>query len=108
MYGGNAYYLVVSKVYNDVRFVGAPPSSIGKFGADTDNWMWPRHTGDFSMFRVYADKDNNPAPYSPDNALQTYSTLKSPSKAFTNDFTMIVGYPAHKPFHDTVGACGAA
>jgi len=67
MYGGNAYYLVVSKVYNDVRFVGAPPSSIGKFGADTDNWMWPRHTGDFSMFRVYADKNNNPAPYSPDN-----------------------------------------
>ena len=66
-YNDNVYYLIVYKVYTDVRFVGAPPSSIGKFGADTDNWMWPRHTGDFSMFRVYADKDNNPADYSPEN-----------------------------------------
>ena len=66
-YNSNVYYLIVYKIYRDVRFVGAPPSSIGKFGADTDNWMWPRHTGDFSMFRVYADKDNNPALYSPDN-----------------------------------------
>ena len=95
MYGGNAYYLVVSKVYNDVRFVGAPPSSIGKFGADTDNWMWPRHTGDFSMFRVYADKDNNPAPYSPDNVpYRPKQHLKISLKGIQpNDFTMIIGYP---------------
>ena len=63
-YGGNTFYFIVYKVFRDVRFVGAPPSSIGKFGADTDNWMWPRHTGDFSVFRVYADKNNNPADYS--------------------------------------------
>ncbi|HOG40915.1 MAG TPA: S46 family peptidase [Bacteroidales bacterium] len=95
MYGGNAYYLVVSKVYNDVRFVGAPPSSIGKFGADTDNWMWPRHTGDFSMFRVYADKNNNPAPYSPDNVpYRPKQHLKISLKGIQpNDFTMIIGYP---------------
>ena len=66
-FGNNQYYLIVSKTYNDIRFVGAPPSSIGKFGGETDNWMWPRHTGDFSMFRIYADKDNNPAEYSKDN-----------------------------------------
>jgi len=95
MYGGNAYYLIVSKVYNDVRFVGAPPSSIGKFGADTDNWMWPRHTCDFSMFRVYADKDNNPAPYSPDNVpYRPKQHLKISLKGIKpNDFTMIIGYP---------------
>ena len=62
-YNDNVKYMIVYKTYRDIRFVGAPPSSIGKFGADTDNWMWPRHTGDFSMFRVYADKDNNPADY---------------------------------------------
>ena len=66
-YGANKYYLFVKTVYKDIRMVGAPPSSIGKFGADTDNWMWPRHTGDFSMFRIYADKDGNPAEYSADN-----------------------------------------
>ncbi len=95
MYGGNAYYLVVSKVYNDVRFVGAPPSSIGKFGADTDNWMWPRHTCDFAMFRVYADKDNNPASYSPDNVpYRPKQHLKISLKGIQpNDFTMIIGYP---------------
>ncbi len=95
MYGGNDYYLVVTKVFNDVRFVGAPPSSIGKFGADTDNWMWPRHTGDFALFRVYADADNNPAAYSPDNRPYT------PKKHLTisvkgveeGDFAMIIGYP---------------
>lgn len=94
-FGGNQYFLIVSKVYEDVRFVGAPPSSIGKFGADTDNWMWPRHTGDFSMFRVYADKDGNPAPYSKDN------TPLKPKKSLTisikgiqeGDFSMIIGYP---------------
>lgn len=59
-YGGNKYYLFVKTVYSDIRMVGAPPSSIGKFGADTDNWMWPRHTGDFSLFRIYADKNGKP------------------------------------------------
>ena len=66
-YNENVFYLIVSKIYRDVRFVGAPPAASGKFGGDTDNWMWPRHTCDFSMFRVYADADNEPADYSPDN-----------------------------------------
>lgn len=94
-YNNNVYYLIVYKVYTDVRFVGAPPSSIGKFGADTDNWMWPRHTGDFSMFRVYADKDNNPAGYSPENVpLQAKNHLKiSLSGVKEGDYTMIMGYP---------------
>lgn len=94
-YGNNQYYLVITKTYSDIRFVGAPPSSIGKFGADTDNWMWPRHTGDFSMFRIYADKNNNPADYSKDNVPFT------PKKFLTislkgikqNDPAMIMGYP---------------
>ena len=96
MYGGNSYYLVISKVYNDVRFVGAPPSSIGKFGADTDNWMWPRHTGDFSLFRVYADENNNPAPYSPNNRpYQPKRYLSISIKGVKeNDFAMAIGYPA--------------
>ena len=59
-YGGNRYYLFTKKVFTDVRLVAAPPSAIGKYGSDTDNWMWPRHTGDFSIFRVYVDKNNNP------------------------------------------------
>ncbi len=94
-YNSNVYYLIVYKIYTDVRFVGAPPSSIGKFGADTDNWMWPRHTGDFSMFRVYADKDNNPAPYSPDNVpLKPKNHLKISLKGVQEgDYTMIMGYP---------------
>ncbi len=94
-YNTNAYYLIVYKTYRDVRFVGAPPSSIGKFGADTDNWMWPRHTGDFSMFRVYADKHNNPADYSPENVpLRSRNHLKiSLAGVQEGDFTMIMGYP---------------
>ncbi len=94
-YNNNVYYLIVSKIYRDVRFVGAPPSSIGKFGADTDNWMWPRHTGDFSMFRVYADKDNNPADYSPENVpLKAKNHLKISLKGVQEgDYTMIMGYP---------------
>ena len=94
-YDNNVVYIIVYKVYRDVRFVGAPPSSIGKFGADTDNWMWPRHTGDFSMFRVYADKDNNPADYSPDNVpYKPKNHLKiSMSGVQEGDFTMIMGYP---------------
>ena len=63
-FGGNQFFAFVYETYTDVRLVGTPPSSIGKFGGDTDNWMWPRHTGDFSLFRIYADKDNNPAPWS--------------------------------------------
>ena len=94
-YDSNVYYLIIYKVYKDVRFVGAPPSSIGKFGADTDNWMWPRHTGDFSMFRVYADKDNNPADYSPENVpLKAKNHLKISLKGVQEgDYTMIMGYP---------------
>lgn len=95
LYYGNQYFFFVFKEFSDVRLVGAPASSIGKFGGDTDNWMWPRHTGDFSIFRVYADKDNNPASYSPDN--QPYH----PKKFFTistagvkeGDFTFIYGCP---------------
>ena len=94
-YNENVYYLIVYKVYRDVRFVGAPPSSIGKFGADTDNWMWPRHTGDFSMFRVYADKKGNPAEYSPANVpLKSKDFLKiSLAGVEEGDYTMIMGYP---------------
>ena len=94
-YNSNVYYLIVYKTYRDVRFVGAPPSSIGKFGADTDNWMWPRHTGDFSMFRVYADANNNPAAYSKDNVPYTpKQSLKiSLAGVKEGDFTMIMGYP---------------
>ena len=94
-YNENVYYLIVYKTYEDVRFVGAPPSSIGKFGADTDNWMWPRHTGDFSMFRVYADKKGNPAPYSPENVpLKVKNPLKiSLAGVQEGDYTMIMGYP---------------
>jgi hypothetical protein len=64
---GNQYFLFVNEIFKDVRLVGAPPSAIGKFGGDTDNWMWPRHTGDFSVFRIYANKENKPAEYSEGN-----------------------------------------
>ena len=94
-YNDNVYYLLVYKVYTDVRFVGAPPASIGKFGGETDNWMWPRHTGDFSMFRVYAGKDNEPAEYSPDNKPYVPAqALKVSLKGLNEgDFAMIMGYP---------------
>lgn len=94
-YGGNSYYLIIYKTFKDIRFVGAPPSSIGKFGADTDNWMWPRHTGDFSVFRVYADKNNNPASYSEDNIPYTPKQfLKISLKGIQKDEpAMIMGYP---------------
>ena len=95
LYYGNQYFLFLYRQYDDVRLVGAPPSSIGKFGGDTDNWMWPRHTGDFSMFRVYADKDNNPAPYSEDNV--PYKPKKyfriSTAGVQEGDFTFIYGFP---------------
>ena len=95
LYYGNQYFLFLYREYSDVRLVGAPPSSIGKFGGDTDNWMWPRHTGDFSIFRIYADKDNNPAEYSEDNVPYT------PKKFFKislggvqeGDFTFVYGFP---------------
>ena len=94
-YNENVCYLIVYKVYKDVRFVGAPPSSIGKFGADTDNWMWPRHTGDFSMFRVYSAPDGSPAEYSPENVpLKAKNHLKISLKGVNEgDYTMIMGYP---------------
>lgn len=94
-YDMNVFYLLVTKTYRDIRFVGAPPSSIGKFGADTDNWMWPRHTGDFSMFRVYADKDNNPADYSEENVpLAPKNHLQISLKGVKEgDYTMIMGFP---------------
>ncbi len=95
LYYGNQYFLFLYRQYEDVRLVGAPPSSIGKFGGDTDNWMWPRHTGDFSMFRIYADKDNNPAPYSEDNV--PYRPRKyfriSTKGVQEGDFTFIYGFP---------------
>ncbi len=95
MFNGNQYILFVYQVYKDVRMVGAPPSSIGKFGADTDNWMWPRHTCDFSIFRVYADKDGNPAEYSPSNVpLKPKHYLPISLKGVKdNDFAMIIGFP---------------
>lgn len=94
-YGGNKYYMFTKKIYSDVRLVGAPPSSVGKFGADTDNWMWPRHTGDFSLFRVYADAQGNPAPYAPENIpLRPKHYLKISLKGVQeNDFAMILGFP---------------
>jgi hypothetical protein len=95
LYYGNQYFLFLYRQYEDVRLVGAPPSSIGKFGGDTDNWMWPRHTGDFSMFRIYADKENNPAPYSEDNV--PYKPKKyfriSTRGVQEGDFTFIYGFP---------------
>ncbi|WP_445452775.1 S46 family peptidase [Flavobacterium sp. 25HG05S-40] len=92
---GNEYYYFVYQDYKDVRLVGTPPESIGKFGGDTDNWEWPRHTGDFSMFRVYADKDGNPAAYSENNVpLQPKHHLPvNLGGVKENDFAMILGYP---------------
>lgn len=95
MYDGNKYYLFVTENFKDIRMVGAPPSSIGKFGSDTDNWMWPRHTGDFSLFRIYADKNNRPADYNKDNV--PYKPLHylpvSLDGVQENDFTMVFGFP---------------
>lgn len=92
---GNQYILFVTETYRDVRLVGAPPSSIGKFGSDTDNWVWPRHTGDFSLFRVYADKNNRPAEYSKDNVPYTPKHFLpiSMSGISEDDFTMVFGFP---------------
>jgi hypothetical protein len=94
---GTRYFLFIYEVFPDVRLVGAPSESIGKFGGDTDNWIWPRHTGDFSLFRVYADKNNKPAEYSPDNV--PYKPIRylplSLDGVKEGDFTMVIGYPGH-------------
>ena len=106
MYYGNQHYLFVYRVYNDVRLVGAPPSSIGKFGGDTDNWIWPRHTGDFSMFRVYADANNEPADYSTDNIPyrpKRYFPI-STKGVEEGDFTMIYGFPGNTQEYVTADA----
>ncbi len=95
LFNGNQYFIYIYEVYKDIRLVGAPPVAIGKFGGDTDNWVWPRHTGDFSLFRIYAGKDNKPAAYSPENVPY------KPKKFFSinlkglkeGDFTMVFGYP---------------
>jgi hypothetical protein len=91
----NKYYLFVTETYHDVRLVGAPPNTIGNYGKDTDNWMWPRHTGDFSMFRIYADKNNRPAAYSPDNV--PYKPKRALNISLDGikegDFTMVFGFP---------------
>lgn len=94
-YEGNEFYLFVYETFQDVRLVGAPPSSVGKYGGDTDNWMWPRHTGDFTLFRVYANKDNKPAEYSVDNVPYTpkHSLPVSIKGVKEGDFSMIFGYP---------------
>ncbi|MFO8002106.1 MAG: S46 family peptidase [Marinilabilia sp.] len=94
-FGGNQYYLLVYEKFDDVRFVGAPPSSIGKFGKDTDNWMWPRHTGDFSLFRVYAGPDGEPAEYSSENKpLEPRHHLPVSLEGYEkDDFAMTIGFP---------------
>ncbi len=94
-FAGNQYLMMVYTTYSDVRFVGAPPSSIGKYGADTDNWMWPRHTGDFSVFRVYMSPDGGPARYSADNVpFEPKHYLPISMKGVKEgDFSMILGYP---------------
>ena len=94
-YAGNKFYLIYYKVYSDVRMVAAPPPSVGKFGGETDNWMWPRHTGDFSMFRIYADKNGEPADYSPENQpLKTPKFLPiSLQGVEEGDYAMVMGFP---------------
>ncbi len=91
----NQYFVIVSEIFRDVRLVGTPPNSMGKFGGDTDNWMWPRHTDDFSMFRIYAGPDNKPAEYSPENKpYQAPVHLKISLKGYKeNDFAMVIGFP---------------
>ena len=94
-YKGNQYFLIITEVYKDIRMVGAPPTSIGKFGSDTDNWMWPRHTGDFSMFRIYADANNRPAEYSKDNVpyKPKHFLPISLDGVEENDFNLVFGFP---------------
>ncbi|MDT8309530.1 MAG: S46 family peptidase, partial [Bacteroidales bacterium] len=95
LFNGNQFFLYVYEVFKDIRLVGAPPSAIGKFGGDTDNWMWPRHTGDFSVFRIYAGPDNKPAEYSKDNVpYKPKAFLELSLQGYKpGDFTMVYGYP---------------
>lgn len=96
-YYGNQYWVLITETYKDIRLVGFPPNGIGKFGGDTDNWMWPRHTGDFSMFRIYAGKDNKPAPYSKQNRpyhAKAYFAINT-SGYKEGDFTMVYGFPGY-------------
>lgn len=95
MFDGNQYLLFVTETFKDIRLVGAPPTSIGKFGSDTDNWMWPRHTGDFSLFRIYANKENQPAAYSEDNVPYNPKHFLpiSLDGVSENDFTLVFGFP---------------
>ena len=94
---GNQYILIVTQTFRDIRLVAAPPSSIGKFGGETDNWIWPRHTGDFSIFRIYANKNNEPADYSPDNIpYRPKKSLKISLKGYNRgDFVMVIGFPGY-------------
>lgn len=105
---GNSYYMMVKETFLDVRLVGTPPNSIGKFGGDTDNWVWPRHTGDFSVFRIYAGKDNKPAAYSKDNV--PYTPLHHLPIAFKDravgEFTMVYGFPGLTEQHLSSGNLG--
>ena len=103
-YAGNKFYLFFKKIYTDVRMVAAPPSSVGKFGGETDNWMWPRHTGDFSMFRIYADANGEPAEYSASNQpLKTKKFLKISIKGLKEgDYAMIMGFPGSTSRYLTV------
>ncbi len=105
-YNGNQYFLFVTATYKDVRFVGAPPSSIGKFGSDTDNWVWPRHTGDFSMFRVYADASNHPANYSDKNVpyKPKHFLPISLDGVQEGDFTLVYGFPGRTDEYLTAAA----
>jgi hypothetical protein len=98
---GNDYYLMVKETFKDVRLVGTPPNSIGKFGGDTDNWVWPRHTGDFSVFRIYANKDNQPADYSENNVpyVPVHYLPISFGERKEGDFTMVYGFPGTTEQH---------
>jgi hypothetical protein len=102
-FNGNQYILLVYQIYTDVRMVAAPPKALGKYGGDTDNWMWPRHTADFSMFRVYADANNNPAPYSKSNVpYKPKSFLPVSTQGIKeSDFTMVMGYPGRTNRYET-------
>lgn len=94
-YYGNVYYMFFTQTFKDVRLVGAPPQTIGNFGGDSDNWVWPRQTGDFSLFRIYADKNNNPANYAVDNIPYTpkHFFKINANGIGENDFTMVYGFP---------------
>jgi hypothetical protein len=100
---GNEYFMLVTEDYEDIRLVGAPPAAIGKFGGDTDNWVWPRHTGDFSIFRIYASKDNKPAEYNAGNVpyKPAYSLPISLKPKQVGDFTMVYGFPGYTDQHYT-------